>query len=456
MILINRVKQLICNILIFGLLLFAPAFLPMVAAQSTVLNSKEIEARLNSYLSPYLDQKDFSGVALIAAGDSIQAQRSFGFANAQNRVKNNLDTKFRVASLSKTFTAAAIIILRDQGKLKLNERLSKFYPDFPNGQNIMIEHLLLHQSGVGTLEPLKNRRDCYSADQLVEEIGKIKPYFAPGTAGSYSNEGYNLLAAVIEKVSGETYESFLQKNIFQPLGMKNSGSFCSEAKLENLATGHVPGSSVKTIEAVPFNQLVQIGSGSIYSTAPDLLKWLKAVNESRFFNIEKLRYPYGWGPREYTGNKLIEQSGIVEGFNAYMALFPAEKIYVVFLSNIQSGLFNRVPRDLKAVAFGGEFSTPPIVTAKRSDIELADYAGAYRTPNIPVPLNVISEKGRLYLRWGNDAFRRSLTPIAKDKFFFRVEYAEISFERNGAGEIEKIKWQSGTGDPFFLNRVERK
>jgi CubicO group peptidase (beta-lactamase class C family) len=421
---------------------------------ATLLNSGEIQTRLESYMNPYFEQKDFSGVVMIVRGDEILVQKEYGAANLKTKAKNRLNTKFRVASLTKTLTAAAIIILRDRGKLKLDDSLSRFFPSFPNGKNITVEQLLLHRSGVGALDKPEDHRNCYTRDRLVEEIGKVKPYFPPGADSSYSNEGYNLLAAIIEKVSGETYENFLRKNIFQPLGMRDSGSFCSESKTSNLAVGYVTGTGIGTIEALPFNEFVQMGSGSVYSTAPDLHKWLKAVNENRLFQIDKLRYPYGWGVREYTGNKLIEQSGLVEGFNAYIALYAPEKLYVIFLSNVQSGLFNRVARDLKAVAFGGEFSRPNALS--RSEIpriNSADYAGAYRTPDISVPLNVVQKNGNLYLQWGNYPFLRSLTPVAKDKFYYRAEYAEIIFERGDDGRIEKIKWQSSPTDSFYLTKV---
>lgn len=456
----NGVTQLIMKIrpilyfLLITLIWLAAGHVCIARAQSPLLKPKEIQTRLDAYLNPYLERKDFSGVAMIVQDGSVLAQNAYGSASVKSNVPNKMGTKFRVASLSKTFTAAAIVILADRGKLRLSDPLSTFYPSFPNGQKIKLEHLLLHRSGVGELDGPQHYKNCYSAEQLVAEIGKVKPNFPPDSDDSYSNEGYNLLAAVIEKVSGETYENFLQKNIFQPLGMRDSGSFCSGSNVKELATGYTTGATPKTIEELPYAEVTQMGSGSIYSTAPDLVKWLQAVSEKRLFNIEKLRYPYGWGEREYTGNKLIEQSGLVEGFNAYMALYAPEKCYVVFLSNIQSGLFNLVPKDLKAVAFGGEYSRPPEFSGSRSsNTNLLEFIGAYRTTDIPVPLSVIFKDGNLYLRWGNYPFMRSLTPVGKEKFFHRAEYADISFERNKDGRIEKIIWRSGSNDPLILEKV---
>lgn len=450
---INIIKSVLLGAVFF----FAAGFIKEAEAQETILKSQEINSRLDAYLSPYFEQKDFSGVALILQGNKILAHKEYGLANLKMKSKNRLNTKFRVASLSKAFTGASIVMLRDQGKLKLDDPLSKFFPNFPNGQNITIDQLLRHRSGVGELDEPKHFQNCFSANQLVEEVAKVKPLFPPNTDNSYSNEGYYLLAAIIEKVSGQTYNNFLQKNIFEPLKMKDSGSFCRETKLSNMASGYMTGGIAKSVEELPFSELTQIGAGSVYSTAEDLLKWLKAVDEKRLFQIDKLTYPYGWGVREYAGKKLIEQSGLVEGFNSYMALYSKEKVYMIFLSNIQSGLFNRVPRDFNAVVFGGEFSKPsPLIAKKISKDKLKEYLGEYKQDGAEVPLRIIQQNGKLYLRWGNYPFKRSLTFIDGDKFYHRAEYSELTFERNSEGQIEKIKWQPSGGDAFYLNRIESK
>lgn len=424
-----------------------------LVAQVAKLDTSLVQSRLDTYIKPYFEQRDFNGVVLIAHGDKEIAKGTIGFIDERSKKPINIDTKFRIASLTKAFTAASIIILSDRGKLKLDDPVSRFYPNFPNGENIKIEHLLLHQSGVGGLDDEKHARVCYEADRLVEEIGRVKPQFPPGTAGRYSNSGYNILAAIIEKASGESYEQFLQKNIFKPLKMNDSGSFCSEpATLSNLAKGHATGSRVGSIELVSPSEMAQMGSGSVYSTAPDLIKWLRSLKANVLFDLDRLRYPYGWGKRDYSGSKLIEQSGIVEGFNAYMARYPTEELYFVFLSNVQSGLFNRVPRDFRAVVLGGEFTKPQALTSiDTSKVDLTQYSGEYRTPNISVPLIVTVQNGGLYLKWGTGGYFRSLTAVSKDKFFHRSEYADIAFERDSQGKIEKIVWGSGS-DPMVLTR----
>jgi hypothetical protein len=197
-----------------------------------------------------------------------------------------------------------------------------------------------------------------------------------------------------------------------------------------------------------------IGPGSLYSTARDLYTWLRAVDTDTRFQVGQLEYPYGWGKRNYSGRDLIEQSGINEGFNAHMALYPKDHLYVVVLSNIQSGLFNRLPKDLEAVLFGGETSHPPSVNpVPASSAMLEQYVGKYQSQAIPVPQNVSVQNGQLNMQWGEYPFLRGLTPTGKDEFFFRYEYAKIRFERDDKGNITNAVWQWPEGGPMAFKLI---
>jgi hypothetical protein len=153
---------------------------------------------------------------------------------------------------------------------------------------------------------------------------------------------------------------------------------------------------------------------------------------------------------------LIEQSGIREGFNAHMALYPKEHLYAVVLSNIQSGLFNRIPKDLEAILFGGTTSRPPEITpaAVNSDV-LEQYAGEYKTQSIPVAQKLVVRDGQLCMQWGKYPFLRILTPTGKDEFFFRYEYAKVHFERGGGGNITRLVWQWPEGEPLVFTPVKK-
>jgi CubicO group peptidase (beta-lactamase class C family) len=227
------------------------------------LDKSSLSAKLDSYLQPYVRASDFSGVVLIAQGDRILGVREYGLAHRVHGVRNRRNTAFRLASLSKTFTAAAIVMLIERGAVHLQDPLSHFFPEFPNGDQITVEQLLLHESGVGTLDSPDILGRCVSSDEMLRRIAKVPPLFAPGTTDRYSNEGYVLLAAIIEHASGMSYEAFLRKNVFRPLNMEHTGVICTEWPVSNHAVGYIAGLGAD-VESLPFNQAGWNGPGSLY------------------------------------------------------------------------------------------------------------------------------------------------------------------------------------------------
>ena len=427
--------------LLFGLMFLINGAL--VHGQS--LDKSALSAKLDSYLQPYVKANDFSGVVLIAQGDRILRVREYGMADRVHGIRNRRNTAFRLASLSKTFTAAAIVMLIERGVVHLGDPLSHFFPEFPNGAQITVEHLLLHESGVGTLDSPDLLGRCVSSDEMVRRIAKATPLFAAGTTDRYSNEGYVLLAAIIEHASGMSYEAFLRKNVFRPLNMKHTGVICTEWPVSNHAVGYIAGLGAD-VESLPFNQAGWNGPGSLYSTADDLYAWLQSINGNRLFKFSALKYPYGWGKRNYSGKPSVEQSGELEGYTAHMALYPEQKIYLVFLNNIESGLFSRVPKDMEAVLFGGKPSSPPesspVPVVKNS---LAGFAGSYSTKEFPVPLKFEVKDAGLFMHWGEGPFLRPLSMTGKDRFFARAEYGSYVFIRDASGRVSGVsaKWDAG-------------
>jgi CubicO group peptidase (beta-lactamase class C family) len=436
------------------ILCLLPAGIALPATAQTTFDAVTIEARADYWIKPYVAAGDFSGVLLIAQGDRVLIEKAYGKADFQHDIGNRIETRFRIASLSKTFTAAAIELLIAQGKVSLKDPLSKYVTGIANGDKIMVEQMLTHKSGVGELDAPEVSRDCLSDEELVKRLRAVAPLFPPGTDSHYSNEGYFLLAVILQKISGIPYSEFLQKNIFDPLRMTSSGSACKGPPSSPNATGHVPGAKPGSVVPLPFEEAAMVGPGSLYSNVHDLYVWLRAVDTNASFQVDRLAYPYGWGKRNYSGLELIEQSGINEGFNSHMALYPKQHLYAVVLSNIQSGLFNRLPKDLEAILFGGETSRPPEVNPVAiSTTSLEQYAGTYKAQAIPTPQNLVVRDGQLYMQWGSYPFLRILTPTGTDQFFFRYEYAKVQFERDGKGSITKLLWQWPGGEPLAFTPV---
>ena len=424
-------------------------------AGQTALDAKAVSARADAWLKAYQAAGDFSGVVLLAQGDRVLFQGAYGSADPQVGSPNRLETRFRVASVSKTFTAAAIEKLAKDGKLRYGDPLSRYVNGIPNGDSITIEQLLLHESGVGVLDSEEIYRDCLSRQEVVRRLASAKPLFHPGKESRYSNEGYFLLAAVIERVTGGSYGEFLRNNFFAPLQMENSGTACRNLPEGRNAFGSVATASEAHIRPLPYNEAALDGPGSVFSSAQDLYQWLRAVDTNPNFDLSKLKYPYGWGKRKYSSRDLIEQSGQVEGFQAHIAIYPREHIYAVVLSNIQSGFSGRIPRDLEAVLFGGEVSLPPqITTIVLGDRSMRQYIGGYHTADKSHSQTLDIREGHITMHWDSDQFWREMAMIEGDTFFLRAEYARIHFERGTDGLVYRMTWSWPGGTLLTLNKDE--
>lgn len=428
-------------------------FAAMSCAAQVSLDPAVVSARADAWLKSYQAAGDFSGVVLLAQGEKIIFHKAYGAADPQVGSLNRLDTRFRIASVSKTFTAAAIEKLVSDGKLRYSDPLSRYVPGIPNGDSITIEQLLTHESGVGVLDSEEVFRDCLSRQDLLRRLAAAKPLFAPGKKSQYSNEGYFLLAAVIERVTGKSYEEFLRKNFFATLHMENSGTACRDLPQGHDAFGSVATASEARLRPLPFNEAALDGPGSVFADAQDLYRWLRAVDTNPQFDVSKLRYPYGWGKRKYTSRDLIEQSGQLEGFISHVAIYPKEHIYAILLSNVQSGFSSYIAADLEAVLFGGTVSGPqevtPLTLGERS---MRQYLGGFHSSETPYPQTLAIRDGELAMHWGTDPFWREMVMIDGDTFFLRAEYARVHFERGADGLIHGMTWTWPGGAHLTLEK----
>jgi D-alanyl-D-alanine carboxypeptidase len=198
-----------------------------------------LPTKVDAYLAPLVASHDLNAVVLIARGDKPVVQRAYGMASFELGKPLDASSRFRIASITKTFTAAAIVILIERGKLSYDDRLSKFEPAFPNAEKITIRQLLLHRSGV----PNPDLEPCSGAtlNDVVANLAKKKLWFEPGTSGGYSNGGYAMLAHVIEKASGKPWETFLRDEIFTPLHLDATMRDAEELLVPGRASGYAAG-----------------------------------------------------------------------------------------------------------------------------------------------------------------------------------------------------------------------
>ena len=401
-------------------------------------------ARFDHQVQAYVHNGDFSGSVLVARDGRILFENSYGMANYEWGVANSDKTKFHIASVTKTFTAAAILQLERQGKLKLSDPLSKYVPDFLNGERITIEQMLAHTSGLPDFYslpeyPIRKYQKVTLAD-LVAWV-KTKPLdFLPGSKSSYSNTGYAFLAYIIEQVSGKPYEQFLAEEILKPAGMKDTGTFRDDAIIANRATGYQPAFGEHGLRNAPaYDKTILTGSGSLYSTTADLYQWCRLMESNRFFDARG-DHAFGWSTRETKSkHKYIEQSGRDPGFSSHVALFPQDRLIVIVLGNLEDAAVNPMADDLAAIALGEDPAIPSARTKGAEVISHPDeFAGTYEV-NPTFLLDVKAEGTALYLR-GTGGDYLPLEPTGKDSFFYRQLYVNVGFRRDKTGKIDSLLW----------------
>ena len=249
-----------------------------------VFGQKDISAHLAKYMQAQVDVNNFSGTVLVSKNGNILLKKAYGLADYEWNIKNTIDTKFQLASVTKQFTATAILLLVEQKKISLADKLSKFFPDYPKADSVTIHMLLSHTSGLA-LGFKKLALSTINADSAYSEIKKIPYEFSPGTKSTYSNIGYYLLAKIIEKVSGEKYALFLRKNIFEKAGMKNTGVSNNDSIISKKAKIYCR--TEKGFVHNPYiNWEVNIGHDGVYSTVEDLALWDKALYGTTILSSE--------------------------------------------------------------------------------------------------------------------------------------------------------------------------
>src|SRR5687767_12607240 len=281
----------------------------MAWAQSVPDQSgKDRFEKLDDYLVSAKNAYKLNGCVLVAQG-KITLQYANGWKNARTGERLQLDTRFPILSITKTMTATVVLKLQEAGKLSVRDKLSKYFPDFPNGNKITIHHLLTHTSGIhnysdniGTEDSLITNYPV-AKDRIVDQIKSQPPDFAPGKRYSYNNSGYFLLGLIIEKVTGKPYETVVRELIFGPLGMTNSGFDFLNLADSLKAKGYEFLDSERTIPYKHYDSTFGYSAGSIYSTVVDMYKWAKAISSKQILTADswkiaftpKVRtYGYGW------------------------------------------------------------------------------------------------------------------------------------------------------------------
>lgn len=314
--------------------------------------SQELSQKIDDLIFTEIKDKDGpGGVFMVAKKDKIIYQTAFGKANLELEVPLTTDYVFQIGSMTKQFTAVAIMMLQELGKLNTNDVLSKYIPDFPAGDKITIHHLLTHTSGIKDFTKMKSIKDIAQKEmtpKMMVDFFKNEPVdFLPGEKFDYNNSGYVVLGYVLEIVSGMSYEDFIENNIFKKIGMTQSNYATDRQVIRKRAYGYQK-KETGYVNKTVINYSVPFASGAIMSTLQDMLKWQMALNNNTLLNKENtqklfdhyslnngeaINYGYGWHLRKINNSDSREHGGSIFGYKSMGVYLPNEGIYVLGFTN---------------------------------------------------------------------------------------------------------------------------
>lgn len=356
-----------------------------VAQNGGAKPNKDKAAKIQEVLSTAHKHQLFNGTALVAENGKIIYKNGFGMANMEWAIPNTPDTKFRLASITKQFTAALTLQLVEQGKIKIDAKITDYLPDYRKdvGDKVTIHHLLTHTSGIPSYTGLPGffenvSRNPYKVADFVKKYTSGDLEFEPGSKYSYNNSGYFLLGAIIEKVTGKTYEQALKEYILDPAGMKNSGYDHHDTLIPKRATGY--SKSDNGYNNSPYLDMsIPYAAGSLYSTVEDLYLWDQALHTEKLLSAASKDlmykpfledYAYGWvvSNASFKQNdqpvQVIRHGGGIYGFSTMIVRFPKEKNLIVLLDNTAQNT-GRLSETITNILYNQPYELPKMSITSR-------------------------------------------------------------------------------------------
>jgi len=412
----------------------------------------ELAAKIDAAATNTLTRPGAAGISIaVARGDKIIFAKGYGLADVELNVPVNADSIFRIGSVTKQFTAAAVMKLVEEGKISLDATVQTYLPDFPEKQwPVKVRHLLTHTAGVWsyTADEKFMGRDTSLELTPTEMIAlfKDKPLeFEPGTKFSYSNSGYYLLGAIVEKVSGKPYATYVQEELFGPLGLAHTRYESNTDIIPGRAQGYtLKDGKLANDKAIGAD--VPGAAGSLLSTPSDLVRWEIALSEGKVVKPEsfklmstsayltdgkKTNYGFGLGMNEWEGRRRISHSGGIFGFSSILISLPEDGVVVAALSNSEAVSPGKLADVVARAAAGITEFQPKDIALSQADF--ARFSGEYAFDGIPLEIRLFERDGKLWgqatgqqeaslLYQGEGEFRASFDPLVK--FVFTKESAD--------------------------------
>jgi CubicO group peptidase (beta-lactamase class C family) len=382
--------------------------------------------------------------ALVAKDGKVIYKNAFGLANLELQVPMNPENVFELGSITKQFTAVAILMLQEQGKLSVQDPITKFFPDYPtDGNEITVHHLLNHTSGIKSYTGMQsfqaNARKDMSPTEIIDFFKNEPMDFKTGEQWLYNNSGYIILGAIIEKVANMSYADYIEKNIFKPLGMRHSYYGSKTALIPNRAWGYQPTESGWR-NADYLSMSLPYAAGSLMSNVEDMLIWQEALNDEKLLPKDKLAaafvntklnngkptyYGYGWQVNEINNSPTVEHGGGIFGYNTYGIYLPKEDVYVIALCNSNGNSPTEVAIKMAAMAIGKPYPDD-VAGVSLTDEQLQAWVGAYKFDNDVVRF-ITKENGQLFSQ-REGSTKLPLVAVSPTEFFFQGSTTKYTFQ----------------------------
>jgi len=419
----------------------------------TGISSQEIEKQIDEILEKQF-QPILPGCAAIVVKDGKTIyQKAFGMANLELNVKLKPEHIFRIGSITKQFTACAILKLAEEGKLSLNDDITKYIKDFPtHGNKITIEHLLTHTSGIKSYTGMKEwdgevRKKDFTPEEMINYFKDQPMDFKPDEKYRYNNSGYFLLGYIIEVVSGKTYAEYIDEAFFKQLGMSSSYYDNTSKIIQNRASGYQKNGN--NYENAAFLSMTQpYAAGSLLSNVDDLAKWYQAVADYKVVKKESLdkahtsytlkngkptNYGYGWAIGNIQGSEGYSHGGGINGYLTASIYLKNEKIFVAVFSNCTAHDPSNAANKIAAVVLDKPYKWTKMDIPEK---KLKEYEGVYESKYDNQRIITI-ENGKLFsMRTGSSKFE--FIPYEKDKFFVKEGFTTLEFVRNKKKKIISV------------------
>jgi CubicO group peptidase (beta-lactamase class C family) len=420
-------------------------------------SAQDLAPKFDEYMSALANQGRFVGSVLVARDGKIVFGKGYGMANVELDVPNTPQTRFRLGSITKQFTATAILLLQERGKLSVTDPICKYVDNCPPAwSEVTIHHLLSHTGGIPNFTSFPDYMPKMMLPVTTSEMiarFKDKPLdFKPGEKWSYSNSGYFLLGAIIEKAAGESYERFLQKNIFDPLKLTGTGYDHFDAILNHRAAGYSLAKG-KMVNSAFLDMTQPYSAGSLYSTVEDLCRWNEALFGGKVVSAKsfemmttpvKNNYGYGLGVETRLNRKMISHGGGINGFATFIARFPDEKVSIVVLRNADYGIPGpgKISQDLAAILFGEKYEIPAAVTEVKVDSKILDaYVGQYQLA--PTFVITISKENDGLMAQATGQPKLTLFAQSETVFFSKAVDLKMTFVRGDDGKVTHLILHQG-------------